>query len=83
MKLPTGEFLGQVFSDHKGKGSLKRVIVLGAFGLMAVAFVADLTGHTTITQFLYDSMMYIVIAGLGLSLGENLRRKKEGLSTSE
>ena len=83
MKLPMGSFLGQVFSDHKGKGSLKRLVVIGAFVLMAVAFIADLSGHNTITQFLYDSMMYIVIAGLGLSLGESIHRKKEGVSASE
>jgi hypothetical protein len=51
---------------------MKRLIAFVAFFCMFVAFFTDLFLKLTITQFLYDSMMYIVIAGLGLAIGERM-----------
>jgi hypothetical protein len=49
--------------------SSKRVITFLAFLLCAGAFISMILGHTIDTK-LFDSMMYIVIAGLGFTASE-------------
>lgn len=56
--------------------SSKRVITFLAFLLCAAAFIAMICGHT-IDQKLFDSMMYIVIAGLGFTATEKFAPTKE------
>jgi hypothetical protein len=56
--------------------SSKRVITFLAFLLCAAAFIAMMYGHT-IDQKLFDSMMYIVIAGLGFTASEKFAPIKE------
>lgn len=52
-----------------GSVSSKRVITLLAFILCAYGFVADIYGYRVDVK-LFDSMMYIVIAGLGFTASE-------------
>ena len=54
--------------------SSKRVVTLLAFLLCAVGFVADIVGYK-ITPAIFDSMMYIVIAGLGFTASEKFASK--------
>jgi hypothetical protein len=54
--------------------SSKRVITLLAFLLCAGGFVSDILGHK-ITPALFDSMMYIVVAGLGFTASEKFSPK--------
>jgi len=56
--------------------SSKRVITFLAFLLCASAFIAMILGHS-IDQKLFDSMMYIVIAGLGFTASEKFAPTKE------
>ena len=56
--------------------SSKRVITFLAFLLCAGAFVAMVFGYQ-IDQKLFDSMMYIVIAGLGFTASEKFASTKE------
>jgi hypothetical protein len=56
--------------------SSKRVVTFLAFLLCAGAFIAMVLGHT-IDQKLFDSMMYIVIAGLGFTASEKFAPTKE------
>lgn len=56
--------------------SSKRVITFLAFLLCAAAFIAMIAGHS-IDQKLFDSMMYIVIAGLGFTASEKFAPTKE------
>jgi hypothetical protein len=56
--------------------SSKRVVTFLAFLLCAAAFIAMILGHT-IDQKLFDSMMYIVIAGLGFTASEKFAPTKE------
>jgi hypothetical protein len=56
--------------------SSKRVITFLAFLLCAVAFIAMVLGHH-IDAKLFDSMMYIVIAGLGFTASEKFASTKE------
>ena len=56
--------------------SSKRVITFLAFLLCAAAFIAMILGHPIDTK-LFDSMMYIVIAGLGFTASEKFAPTKE------
>lgn len=56
--------------------SSKRVITFLAFLLCAVAFMAMVYGYP-IDQKLFDSMMYIVVAGLGFTASEKFAPTKE------
>ena len=56
--------------------SSKRVITFLAFLLCAAAFIAMILGHPIDTK-LFDSMMFIVIAGLGFTASEKLAPTKE------
>lgn len=57
-------------SSSSDKISSKRVVTLVAFLLMATAFIADLGWDLTVAEHMYDSMSYIVIAGLGFTAAE-------------
>jgi len=56
--------------------SSKRVITFLAFLLCAAAFIAMILGHP-IDAKLFDSMMFIVIAGLGFTASEKFAPTKE------
>ena len=56
--------------------SSKRVITFMAFLLCAAAFIAMICGYP-IDQKLFDSMMYIVVAGLGFTASEKFAPTKE------
>ena len=56
--------------------SSKRVITFLAFLLCAAAFIAMILGHPIDTK-LFDSMMFIVIAGLGFTASEKFAPTKE------
>lgn len=54
--------------------SSKRVVTFLAFLLCAGGFIADIAGYK-ITPAIFDSMMYIVIAGLGFTASEKFSSK--------
>jgi len=54
--------------------SSKRVITFLAFILCAYAFIANIYGFHVDTK-LFDSMMYIVVAGLGFTASEKFSNK--------
>jgi hypothetical protein len=56
--------------------SSKRTITFLAFLLCGTAFIAMILGHQIDTK-LFDSMMYIVIAGLGFTASEKFALTKE------
>lgn len=56
--------------------SSKRVVTFLAFFLCGSAFIAMMFGYP-IDQKLFDSMMYIVIAGLGFTASEKFASTKE------
>lgn len=53
--------------------SSKRVVTFLAFLLCAGGFVSDILGYK-ITPAIFDSMMYIVIAGLGFTASEKFTK---------
>ncbi len=59
-----------------GSISSKRVVTLLAFLMCAWGFVADAMGYN-INPHIFDSMMYIVLAGLGVTASEKFAPKKD------
>ena len=56
--------------------SSKRVVAFLAFICLVIAFFVDLFTNYKITQAIYDSMMFIVVAGLGFTGLEKFAPKK-------
>jgi len=69
-------FWGSLLSDG-GKISSKRLITLLSFSLITIGFVANLFWDFTIEEFIYSSIMYIVIAGLGIVGAEKFAPKQK------
>ena len=57
--------------------SSKRVVTLIAFILCSIAFMVDLLTQYKANTKLFDSMMFIVIAGLGFTASEKFAPKKD------
>jgi hypothetical protein len=55
--------------------SSKRVVTLLAFLMCAVGFIAMVCGYSLDSK-IFDSMMYIVIAGLGFTASEKFTKKE-------
>jgi hypothetical protein len=71
------KWLSSMLSDgHNGTVSSKRVVTLLAFAVCAFALVADIFGYK-VTPSLFDSMIYLVIAGLGFTASEKFAKKEE------
>ena len=68
-------FLTSMLSDGiDGTISSKRAVTLLAFLMCSGGFVASICGYTVDFK-LFDSMMYIVIAGLGFTASEKFTKK--------
>ncbi len=70
------KFFSEMFSSG-GKVSSKRVVTIVAFVIMAFAFVVDLFSNNTVSENVFTSMEYIVIAGLGFTASERFSRVKK------
>lgn len=70
------DWLKSMLQDgHNGSVSSKRVVTFLAFILCGIAFLANLFGGYKIDQFLYESMSYIAISGLGVTVLEKFAKK--------
>jgi hypothetical protein len=70
-------WLNSMLSDGcNGTVSSKRVITLLAFIVCVYGFIADVHGYK-VTASLFDSMIYLVIAGLGFTASEKFAKKEE------
>ena len=71
-------FLKGMLSDGDDDNiSSKRLITLLAFVMCSVAFMVDLFTDYEVKSALFDSMMYIVVAGLGFTASEKFAKKEE------
>jgi hypothetical protein len=69
-------WLTSMLSDGTNNSvSSKRVITFIAFLLCSAAFMVDLFTIHKVQAHLFDSMMYIVIAGLGFTASEKFASK--------
>ena len=69
------KYLSQVLQDGSGSYSSKRMVTILATILVAVGYIANLFWDYTVEQFMFESMMYIVIAGLGITGAEKFAPK--------
>lgn len=67
-------FKSMLADGINGTVSSKRVVTALAFVLCSVAFVAELFWGKTVSDHTYESMMYIVIAGLGFTASEKFTK---------
>jgi len=70
-------WMSSMLSDGtNGSISSKRVITFLAFIVCVYGFIADIHGYK-ITTSLFDSMVYLVIAGLGFTASEKFASKNK------
>ena len=67
------KFISSLLSDG-GKISSKRLVTLLAFVMMSVGFLANLFWDFTIDRFIYESMQWIVMIGLGTTASEKFSK---------
>ena len=70
-----GNIKSMLADGVNGSVSSKRVITFIATFLVALAFVLNLFWDFTVEQFMYDSMMMIVVAGLGTTVAGKFAKK--------
>lgn len=68
-------FFIEIMQDVDRAYSSKRFIVMIATCCLISSFYANLLFNLTVEEFMFDSMMYIVIAGLGFIGAEKFRRR--------
>ena len=67
-----------IFTDGTDDGiSSKRAVTIAAFILCAIAFVADLFWDYKVDPNVFEGMMFIAIAGLGVTACEKFSKKSE------
>jgi hypothetical protein len=76
---------GLLDDGHDGSLSSKRVITFVAFVLCAIAFISNLFWGFEVKQFMYESMIYLTMVGLGVTVTEkfaplNKKTKKETIT---
>ena len=70
-------FISSMLSDGvDGTISSKRTVTILAFLMCSGGFVASICGYTVDSK-LFESMMYIVIAGLGFTASEKFTNKEQ------
>lgn len=62
----------EIFQDVDGFYSSKRTIALVAFTFLLVAGVANLGWNLMLVEFMFDGFMWIVIGGVGITIGERM-----------
>ncbi len=71
------KLMSMVQDSTNGSVSSKRVVTFLAFLLCGIAFMVDLFTTFEVTPTIFDSMMYIVIAGLGFTASEKFATKSK------
>lgn len=66
---------GMLQDGHDKSWSSKRVVTFLSFVLVSVAFIADQFTIYKANEALFDSIIYLVIAGLGFTASEKFTRK--------
>ena len=74
---------GFLSDSHNGTLSSKGVVTFLAFSMCGVAFIANLFWGFEVKQFMYDSMIYLAMVGLGVTASEKFapinKESKKGI----
>ena len=75
-----GDFRDMLTAEGKNgsKLSSKRVITFIAFVCIVIAFFVNLFLAIVIADSIFNGMLSIVLAGLGVTVGEHLLKKRNG-----
>ena len=68
--------LKMLSGENETNPSSKRVITLLAFSLLTTAFIAELFFGHKVSTTTFDSIMYVVLGGLGFTASEKFAQKK-------
>lgn len=71
-------FFKQIFTGVTGEFSSKRTVTFFAVVMMLIAFVAQVFFGVEIPQWMFESVVYVVIAGVGFVATEHLGTFKSG-----
>lgn len=76
--------LNNLLNDsHNGSLSSKRVVTVSAFILCAIAFISNLFWNYKIDEFMFNSMIYLTMVGLGFTASEKfaptIKETKKGI----
>jgi hypothetical protein len=74
MSLLSG-FRSMISDGIDGSVSSKRVVTLIALSLVVLAFILNLFWDFTVEEYMYNSMMVIVLGGLGTTVAEKFSKK--------
>ena len=74
MSLLSG-FRSMISDGIDGSVSSKRVVTLIALFLVVLAFILNLFWDFTVEEYMYNSMMVIVLGGLGTTVAEKFSKK--------
>jgi len=67
-----------IFTDGTDDGiSSKRVVTILAFIMCSAGFIGDLFWDLDVKDGIFESMMYIVVAGLGFTASEKFSKNKK------
>jgi len=69
------EYVKGIMADSDGSPSSKRLITMLATLLMTTGFLGNLFFNLTVDEHLFDAVMYVIIAGLGISGAEKFAKK--------
>lgn len=64
------KWFSKVLEDSSGSQSSKRLVSIGAFTLLGVAFLLNLWLDFLVEEYMWDGMITLVIFGLGFSASE-------------
>ena len=67
-----GTYLKQIFMDVQGHFSSKRTVTFLCVIMMIVSFVAQIFFAVPVPQWMFESIVYVAIAGLGMVGAEHL-----------
>lgn len=71
-------FISKMLSgENENNPSSKRVITFLAFLLLATGFIAEMFFEKRVNPLTFDTMMYIVLGGLGFTASEKFVKKTE------
>lgn len=69
------EFIKQMLGGMDGDVSSKRVITFVAFLLVSIAFLSNIFLDIPLKDFVYEGMLYLVAAGMGITALEKFSKK--------
>jgi len=60
-------YMHRILADPNGNPSSKRLVTLVCTMLMTIGFIANLFWEFKIDEFIFNSVMYIIIGGMGIT----------------